>query len=117
MAKDSPAAAAGLKGGSQSLDVGGQKYCVGGDVITSIAGHSVATLDDLQARLSAFAAGDKIKLGITGGDGGKRTVTVTVGSIPAQRSRSRPAARSPEDPPSKLTRLPAYRAFHRRPVR
>jgi S1-C subfamily serine protease len=84
VAKDSPAAAAGLKGGSQSLDVGGQKYCVGGDVITSIAGHSVATLDDLQERLSGFAAGDKIKLGITGGDGSKRTATVTVGSIPAQ---------------------------------
>jgi S1-C subfamily serine protease len=84
VAKNSPAAAAGLKGGSQSLDVGGQKYCVGGDVITAIAGHSVATLDDLQERLSGFASGDKIQLGITGGDGSKRTVTVTVGSIPAQ---------------------------------
>jgi putative serine protease PepD len=84
VAKNSPAAAAGLKGGSQSLDVGGQKYCVGGDVITAIAGHSVSTLDDLQERLSGFASGDKIKLGITGGDGSKRTVTVTVGSIPAQ---------------------------------
>ena len=84
VAKNSPAAAAGLKGGSQSLDVGGQKYCVGGDVITAIAGHPVATLDDLQERLSSFASGDKIQLGITGGDGSKRTVTVTVGSIPAQ---------------------------------
>jgi putative serine protease PepD len=89
VAKNSPAAAAGLKGGSQSLDVGGQKYCVGGDVITAIAGHSVVTLDDLQERLSGFASGDKIKLGITGGDGSKRTVTVTVGSIPA---RSQPLA-------------------------
>ncbi|MDP9258264.1 MAG: trypsin-like peptidase domain-containing protein [Actinomycetota bacterium] len=85
VAKDSPAAAAGLKGGSQSLDVGGQQYCVGGDVITSIDGHAVATLDDLQERLSSFAAGDKLQLGITGGDGSRRTVTVTVGSIPAQR--------------------------------
>jgi S1-C subfamily serine protease len=85
VAKDSPAAAAGLKGGSQSLDVGGQQYCVGGDVITSIDGHAVATLDDLQERLSSFAAGDKLQLGITGGDGSKRNVTVTVGSIPAQR--------------------------------
>jgi S1-C subfamily serine protease len=84
VAKDSPAAAAGLKGGSQSLDVGGNKYCVGGDVITAINGHKVATLDDLQERLSSFAAGDKIQLAITGGDGSKRTATVTVGSIPAQ---------------------------------
>jgi S1-C subfamily serine protease len=85
VARNSPAAAAGLKGGSQSLDVGGQSYCVGGDVITAIDGHRVATLDDLQERLSRFAAGDKLKLGVTGGDGSKRTVTVTVGSIPAQR--------------------------------
>jgi S1-C subfamily serine protease len=85
VARNSPAAAAGLKGGSQSLDVGGQSYCVGGDVITAIDGHRVATLDELQERLSRFAAGDKLKLGVTGGDGSKRTVTVTVGSIPAQR--------------------------------
>jgi S1-C subfamily serine protease len=85
VAKDSPAAAAGLKAGSQSLDVGGQSYCVGGDVITAINGHAVNTLDDLQERISGFAAGDKLKLAVTGGDGSKRTVTLTVGSIPAQR--------------------------------
>jgi S1-C subfamily serine protease len=85
VAKDSPAAAAGLKAGSQSLDVGGQSYCVGGDVITAINGHAVNTLDDLQERISGYAAGDKLKLAVTGGDGSKRTVTLTVGSIPAQR--------------------------------
>ena len=85
VAKDSPAAAAGLKAGSQSLDVGGQTYCVGGDVITAINGHAVNTLDDLQERISGYAAGDKLKLSVTGGDGSKRTVTLTVGSIPAQR--------------------------------
>ena len=85
VAKDSPAAAAGLKAGSQSLSVGGQTYCVGGDVITAINGHAVSTLDDLQERISGYAAGDKLKLAVTGGDGNKRTVTLTVGSIPAQR--------------------------------
>jgi S1-C subfamily serine protease len=85
VAKDSPAAAAGLKAGSQSLDVGGQSYCVGGDVITAINGHAVNTLDDLQERISGYAAGDKLQLAVTGGDGNKRTVTLTVGSIPAQR--------------------------------
>jgi len=85
VAKNSPAAAAGLKGGSQPLSVGGQSYCVGGDVITSIDGHTVATLDDLQFRLSGYAAGSRLNLGITSPDGSKRTVTVTVGSIPAQR--------------------------------
>ncbi len=89
VAKGSPAAAAGLKGGSKALDVGGQQYCVGGDVITAIAGHAVVTLDDLQQRLSSFAAGDKIRLAVTGSDGSKRTVSVTVGSIP---SSSQPLA-------------------------
>ena len=89
VAKGSPAAAAGLKGGSKALDVGGQQYCVGGDVITAIAGHAVVTLDDLQQRLSSFAAGDKIRLAITGSDGSNRTVSVTVGSIP---SSSQPLA-------------------------
>jgi S1-C subfamily serine protease len=85
VAKSSPAEAAGLKAGSQSLDVGGQKYCVGGDVITAIQGHAVNTLDDLQERISSYAAGDKITLSVTGADGSKRNVTLTVGSIPAQR--------------------------------
>jgi len=83
VAKDSPAANAGLTGGSQKQVVGGQSYCVGGDSITAINGHDVNSLEDLQAEISGYAAGDKIKLAVTGGDGAKRTVTVTVGSMPA----------------------------------
>jgi S1-C subfamily serine protease len=83
VAKDSPAANAGLTGGSQKLVVGGQSYCVGGDSITAINGHDVTSLEDLQAEISGYAAGDKIKLAVTGGDGAKRSVTVTVGSMPA----------------------------------
>jgi S1-C subfamily serine protease len=83
VAKNSPAEAAGLIGGSKRLVVGGQSYCTGGDTITAIDGHSVSTLEDLQQRLSAYAAGEKVKLAVTGGDGAKRTVTVAVGSMPA----------------------------------
>jgi putative serine protease PepD len=83
VAKNSPAASAGLTGGSKSLQAGGQTYCVGGDSITAINGHTVNTLEDLQARISGYAAGDKLKLAVTGGDGKKRTVTLTVGSMPA----------------------------------
>jgi len=53
--------------------------------ITASNGHAVTTLDDLQERISGYAAGDQLKLAVTGGDGAKRTVTLTVGSIPAQR--------------------------------
>jgi putative serine protease PepD len=83
VAKDSPAANAGLTGGSQKQVVGGQTYCIGGDSITAINGHDVNSLEDLQAEISGYAAGDTIKLAVTGGDGAQRTVTVTVGSMPA----------------------------------
>jgi S1-C subfamily serine protease len=83
VAKNSPAAAAGLRGGSQKLAVGGHNYCVGGDSITAINGHAVNSLEDLQAQISGYAAGDTIKLAVTGGDGAQRTVSLTVGSMPA----------------------------------
>jgi S1-C subfamily serine protease len=83
VAKNSPAASAGLTGGSQKLQVSGQTYCVGGDVITAINGHTVNSLEDLQARISGYASGDKIRLAVTGADGSKRSVTLTVGSMPA----------------------------------
>ncbi|HEY3612550.1 MAG TPA: trypsin-like peptidase domain-containing protein [Gaiellales bacterium] len=85
VAKDSPAAAAGLTGGSKKLVVGGQSYCTGGDTITAIDGHSVSTLEDLQQQLSAYGSGDKVKLSVTGGSGAKRTVTISVGSMPASQ--------------------------------
>ena len=83
VAEDSPAAKAGLSGGSEKLEVGGQTYCIGGDSITAINDHDVSSLEDLQAQISGYAAGDKIKLAVTGGDGAKRDVTLTVGSMPA----------------------------------
>jgi S1-C subfamily serine protease len=83
VAKGSPAENAGLKGGSQNLEVGGKSYCVGGDVITAINGHAVATLEDLQSRISNYAAGATLRLSVTGGDGATRSVTVTVGSMPS----------------------------------
>jgi S1-C subfamily serine protease len=83
VAKNSPAAAAGLAGGSRKLAVGGHDYCVGGDSITAINGHAVNSLEDLQAQISGYAAGDTIKLAVTGGDGAQRTVPLTVGSMPA----------------------------------
>jgi S1-C subfamily serine protease len=85
VAEDSPAAKAGLKGGSQKLTVGAKEYCVGGDSITAINGQDVNSLEDLQARISGYAAGDKISLAVVGGDGAKRTVSLTVGQMPADQ--------------------------------
>ena len=83
VAEGSPAATAGLKGGSRELEVGGRTYCVGGDSITAINGNDVKTLEDLQAEISGYSAGEDIKLDVTGGDGATRTVTLTIGSMPA----------------------------------
>ena len=87
-----PAAAAGLKGGSEKLEVDGQTYCIGGDSITAINGHDVSSLEDLQARISGYAAGDKIKLAVTGGDGASATSRSRWGRCRPPRSHSQPAA-------------------------
>ena len=66
-----------------------KSYCVGGDVITAINGHAVNTLEDLQSRISSYAAGDKLRLSGDGRRRRKRSVTVTVGSMPVHHAATR----------------------------
>jgi serine protease Do len=47
VAKDSPAARAGVRGGNMKASIGGQVYTVGGDVILTIAGVTIGTVADL----------------------------------------------------------------------
>ncbi|MBK8021592.1 MAG: trypsin-like peptidase domain-containing protein [Chloroflexi bacterium] len=49
----SPAAAAGLMGGSRSRDVRGRDVCVGGDIIVAVNGTPLGTMDELVAYLVA----------------------------------------------------------------
>ena len=78
----SPAAKTGIKGGSQTVTVGGQQLTVGGDVITAVDGQPIASADEFIALLAQKNPGDKVALTI---ERGRKTqdVTVTLAARPA----------------------------------
>ena len=63
----SPAARAGLRGGSSSATVDGRTLTVGGDIIVSVDGRRVARLSDLTRTLANLRPGSHITLGIIRG--------------------------------------------------
>ena len=58
----SPAANAGLRGGSAQLMLQGQMYVTGGDVVTALDGVPVASVEDFLAALNKRQAGDSVTL-------------------------------------------------------
>lgn len=78
----SPAAKAGIKGGDQTVTVGGQQYTVGGDIITAANGQPIASADEFIALLAQKKPGDKVTLTIERG-GKTQDVTVTLAERPA----------------------------------
>jgi len=78
----SPAAKAGLRGGTKQTSVQGQPYVTGGDVITAIDGEQVSSMEELAGTISSHAPGDKVKLTIVRG-GKTSEVTVTLAEKPA----------------------------------
>jgi S1-C subfamily serine protease len=84
-----PAAKAGLQGGVGGCSQSGQ-VAVGGDIIVSIDGQAVNTNDDLAGLIGKHQPGDQVTVGILhpNGSGGytKKSVTVTLGTRPAQVS-------------------------------
>ena len=81
----SPAAAAGLKGGTRSVVVDGTSYTVGGDVITKADGRALESADELREIVTSKNPGDKLSLEVHR-DGSTETVTVTLGSQPPNAS-------------------------------
>jgi S1-C subfamily serine protease len=63
----SPAAQAGLRGGSSSATVDGRTLTVGGDIIVSIDGRAVARFSDLAETVARMRPGSRITLGIIRG--------------------------------------------------
>jgi S1-C subfamily serine protease len=59
-----PAARAGLRGGTSDVIVEGHSYRLGGDVIVALDGKRVASLEDLRQLLSTHKPGDIVRLGI-----------------------------------------------------
>ena len=80
----------GNNGASQGADVGGvvsggsaaQAGIVGGDVITSLGGHSVTSASSLSALMVAHHPGDKVSIGWVDSSGASHTATVTLGTGP-----------------------------------
>jgi len=79
---NSPAAKAGIKGGDQQVQLGGQEVVIGGDVIVGVDGKEVKTADDLSTAVSGKAPGTKVTLKIRRGSE-TLTKTVTLGNRPA----------------------------------
>jgi S1-C subfamily serine protease len=82
VANGSPAAKAGIKGGTKQVDLQGQPYVVGGDVITAINGKKLASMDDLAAAVLQHKPGDTVKLTVVSG-GKTKDVTVTLAVRPS----------------------------------
>jgi S1-C subfamily serine protease len=75
----SPAAKAGLRGGSASATVDGETLTVGGDIIVSIDDHAVVKFSDLAETIAGKQPGDRVTLGIFRG-GTRMRVPVTLGA-------------------------------------
>jgi S1-C subfamily serine protease len=78
-----PAARAGVHGGSIDSQVNGQSLVLGGDVIVSLDGQRVDSMDALSSQIAKHRPGDQVKLGILR-SGAAKSLTVTLGKAPAQ---------------------------------
>lgn len=81
VAQDSPAAKAGLKGGTQQTVVQNQWYILGGDVIQAIDGEKVDSAEELSAAIMEHEPGDEITLTVHR-DGGTKQLQVTLAERP-----------------------------------
>lgn len=80
---DGPAARAGLRGGQREVQVRGARILLGGDIITAIDGHPVASFDELVSYLvNHTEVGQTVTLTILR-DGREMQVLVTLGERPS----------------------------------
>jgi serine protease Do len=78
----SPADKAGLRGSFKSATVNGQQVLVGGDVITSVDGAAVGSIEQLVSTIQGRKAGDVVQLTVLR-DGGQVQATATLAERPA----------------------------------
>jgi len=77
-----PADLAGVRGGTGSLQSGGQSVASGGDIIVAVDGNEVKIFDDVVGYLGRHTqAGQQIELTILH-NGSRQTLTVTLGERP-----------------------------------
>jgi S1-C subfamily serine protease len=80
VAGGSPAAKAGIKGGSRQVVIQGQTYVTGGDVIEAIDGKSVTSAEDLAAVIMQHKPGDTVTVTVS-----RDTSTLQIKATLAQR--------------------------------
>ncbi len=79
-----PADKAGLKAGTQQINIGDQQYTVGGDIIVSINGVRVVNYDSFSTYLERNAIpGQVVQVGIIRA-GKPLTLSIVVSSVPSQ---------------------------------
>jgi len=78
-----PAARAGLHGGTHTVDYNGREVSLGGDVIVDIDGMHVDGADDVSRAVAKLAAGQRVTFTVLRGGTDKRAVKVTLGERPA----------------------------------
>jgi S1-C subfamily serine protease len=81
----SGAAKAGLRAGTQNATLAGETYPLGGDLLASIDGAPLYSVDQLRDVIGSKKPGDDVKLRVYRGDQ-QRTVTVTLGRQPSTGS-------------------------------
>ena len=82
----SPAAKAGIKGGTTQVVVAGESYQLGGDMIVAVDGKEVASVDALREAIAARKPGDKVQVTVVHANGKKDTITVELGRVPDSAS-------------------------------
>jgi S1-C subfamily serine protease len=81
--KGGPAAKAGLRAASRQVTVNGVSAPLGGDAIVGVGGKPVASTQQLADAVALHRPGDALTLTVVRG-GRTRTVTVTLGDVPAK---------------------------------
>ena len=83
VAQNSPAAAAGIVGGTKAKTVYGTCIPVGGDVITSIGGTAINSMSDLQGYLQSQSVGTTVSAELVHANGSHGTVSITLTKQPS----------------------------------
>ena len=83
-----PAAAAGVRAGSSIATVDGVQYCLGGDIVTAVAGTKVADAASLQTAIGHYAPGAAVKLAVVRAGGKHATLTVKLGTEPTTNAQT-----------------------------
>jgi putative serine protease PepD len=72
---------AGLRAGETEVVVAGETYVLGGDIIVSVGGKPISSIEELRDAIAEHKPGDELELGIFR-DATKTSVTVTLGRQP-----------------------------------